>query len=54
MQFRFDQLIIKAEMEIPYNVTISNETQINECKTLRSLKNQLKIKQYLCERIIQK
>jgi len=54
MQFHFAQLIIKAELEIPYNVTTSNEIQIIECKTLSFLKNHLKIKQYLCERIIQK
>ena len=54
MQFHFAQLIIKAEMEIPYNVTFSNEIQINECKTPCFLKNHLNIKQYLCERIIQK
>jgi len=54
MQFRFAQLIIKAEMAIAYNVTTSNELQINECKIMCFLKNHLKIKQYLCERIIQK
>ena len=54
MQFHFVQLAIKAELEIPYYITISNEILINECKTLCFLNNQLKIKQYLCERIIQK
>ena len=54
MQFHFAQLIIKAEIEIPHNITVSNQIQMNECKTLCFLKNHLKIKQYLCERIIQK
>ena len=45
---------MKAEITIPYNVTVSNEIQINECKMLCFLENHLKLKQYLCERRIQK
>ena len=45
MLFRFVQSVMKAELKIPYNVTVSNELQINECKTICFLKNHLKIKQ---------
>ena len=39
---------------MPCNITVSNEVQTNECKTLCFLKSNLKIKEYICERIIQK